>query len=680
VVLGSDADDCLYRARALIELAIRRRWADGLITQDPDGVFTAFLGAEHVERLMKPRPADPSVPLVDDHAYPLTTPLGRTVLMLGLRPTEADLLALLLTCETDPAAARLVTYLGGNQTPFVLTIDLAFDIVYRARERVHADAAARLHDDMSPYSRLRRLRCVLVDGADSRATLAQGIRLHPRMASWLIGEPDIDADLSALATMHPPQLPDGETDAQQLAMAVAAFEEGGRVLLLEGPPRVGRELLLRFAANQLEVPLLVVSGRGLGADRMVAAFREATLQRALLAFADGAEALEGEAALRFRDCLDIYPGTVAVIGQGQLAPLLSAMRPTTVVTVRVPEHGERYRLWSEYLAADDGTCALAEDDRKQLAAIYNLGIGGILLASKAAKEMAEFAREPLARVHVSNAVRQLFEADLATVATRVDVAQTWDDLVLPDELVESVVGIIDRIRFRGDVLGQWGFARKLGKGLGLTVLFSGEPGTGKSMAAGLIARELGIDLYVVDLSRITSKWIGETEKNLGRAFDAAEAGHVLLLFDEADTMLGKRTANIQSSNDRHANMETNFILARLEQFGGIAFFTTNLPSAIDPAVGRRMSAHVRFPFPDPATRADLWRKMVPQEAPLDPKVDFDALAEKYELAGGFIRNIVLRAAYAAIRDNKPITTKHLDRAAQLEYRERGAINVGGRLS
>jgi SpoVK/Ycf46/Vps4 family AAA+-type ATPase len=155
---------------------------------------------------------------------------------------------------------------------------------------------------------------------------------------------------------------------------------------------------------------------------------------------------------------------------------------------------------------------------------------------------------------------------------------------------------------------------------------------------------------------------------------------VLLLFDEADTMLGKRTANIQHSNDRHANMETNFILARLEQFGGVAFFTTNLPSAIDPAVARRMSVHVSFPFPDASTRADLWRKMVPKEAPIDPHVDFEGLAEKYELAGGFIRNIVLRAAYSAIRERKSITTKHLERAATLEYRERGSIHIGGRLT
>jgi SpoVK/Ycf46/Vps4 family AAA+-type ATPase len=210
-------------------------------------------------------------------------------------------------------------------------------------------------------------------------------------------------------------------------------------------------------------------------------------------------------------------------------------------------------------------------------------------------------------------------------------------------------------------------------------LFSGQPGTGKSMVAGLIAAELGLDLYVIDLSRIMSKWLGETEKNLARAFDAAEAGHVLLLFDEADTLLGRRTSEIRSANDRHANLETNFILARLEAFQGIAVFTTNLASAIDPAIMRRMSANIAFPFPDLEARAELWRRMIPAEAPTAGKIDFHKLA-RYELSGGFIRNVVLRAAYLAAREGKPIAMDQLERAARSEYNDRGSLTVGGRLA
>jgi SpoVK/Ycf46/Vps4 family AAA+-type ATPase len=266
------------------------------------------------------------------------------------------------------------------------------------------------------------------------------------------------------------------------------------------------------------------------------------------------------------------------------------------------------------------------------------------------------------------------------VARRVEVSQTWDDVVLPADIVESVRALTDRIAFRNEVLGDWGFARKVGKGLGLTALFSGPPGTGKSMVAGLIARKLGLDLYVIDLSRIMSKWLGETEKNLGRAFDAAEAGHVLLLFDEADTVLGKRTTNMQGANDRHANLETNFILSRLEQFQGIAIFTTNIPSAIDDAIMRRMSAHISFPFPDAEARAELWRRMIPSETPVVGRLDFAKLARDFELTGGYIRNVVLRAAYLAARERSALGPTHFERAVRGEYGERGALTVGGRLT
>jgi SpoVK/Ycf46/Vps4 family AAA+-type ATPase len=227
---------------------------------------------------------------------------------------------------------------------------------------------------------------------------------------------------------------------------------------------------------------------------------------------------------------------------------------------------------------------------------------------------------------------------------------------------------------------QWGFARKMGAAQGISALFSGPPGTGKTMIAGLIAAELGLDLYVINLARIMSKWLGETEKNLERAFDAAEAGHVMLLFDEADSLLGKRSSDLRSSNDRYANLETNFILARLERFSGVAIFTTNLASAVDPAVARRMAARLHFPFPDAATRAELWRRMLPAGAPRAATIDYQRLGERYELSGGFIRNIALRGAFLAARDRVAIDQTCLERAARLEYAEQGSLGVGGRLS
>jgi AAA+ superfamily predicted ATPase len=657
---------------------VERRWQDGLLTRDPDGVFTSVLGAGEVEKLIQqPSSATAALPPLPDYHYDPASPLGQLSAQLRLEPSEADLLALLLACETDPASARLVTYLGGNQSAFNLTLDLVFDIVYRQRNPIQTAAAAMQHRDLAPDGRLRRLRYVLVDGGDSRVALAQSIRLHPRLLAWLLGQRQIDAQLAAHASLVPPRTPVGECDPEQLANVVAALRSGGRTLLIEGAPQSGRQLLLEFAAAQLGAPLIVVSGRGLPPDLVVASLREASLHTAVLAFRDIDEALDKDGFHRFRECLEVFPATVAIIAAGHSGPALATLRPFTAVRVDVPEHGERLRLWRTHLGRDSG---LSADELKDTAALYNLGVSGILRASASAREAASFRGERVTRAHLVDAVRQLFDADLSAVGTRMHVSQTWDDVVLPEDLQKSIHGIRDRIRYRGDVLGEWGFAQKLGKGLGLTVLFAGEPGTGKSMVAGLLAKELALDLYVIDLSRIMSKWLGETEKNLARAFDAAEAGHVLLLFDEADSLLAKRSGEVRGANDRYANLETNFILARLEQFNGIAFFTTNLSSALDPAVARRMSVQVSFPFPAAEARAELWRRMIPKDAPVQGEIDYGRLAERFKISGGFIRNIVLRAAYAAVRSGGKITMAHLEEAAQREYHERGSLGTGGRLA
>jgi len=269
-------------------------------------------------------------------------------------------------------------------------------------------------------------------------------------------------------------------------------------------------------------------------------------------------------------------------------------------------------------------------------------------------------------------VRNVLDDRLVGLATRVSVSQTWDDLVLPEDQIVAIVELLARVRQRSCVYETWGFAGKLGRGLGVTALFSGPPGTGKTMCAGLIARELGTELYQVDTSRIASKWIGETEKNLAALFDAAESGHAMLLFDEADALFGKRT-DVRSSVDRHANQETNFLLQRIERFTGICILTTNHESAIDGAFKRRLALHVRFPVPEVEERKKLWSAMIPKQAPVAGDLALDELAEVYAMTGGYIRNAVLRAAFLAADEGMPIDAAFLARAAQLEYEGMGKL-------
>jgi len=275
---------------------------------------------------------------------------------------------------------------------------------------------------------------------------------------------------------------------------------------------------------------------------------------------------------------------------------------------------------------------------------------------------------------------------LGELARRVEVNQDWSELVLAPDLMDDVKALIGRVRHAHFVLDRWGFRKKLARGTGVAALFSGPPGTGKTMVAGLLAKELQLELYQVDLSRIVSKWVGETEKQLAKVFEAAEAGHAMLLFDEADALFAKRSAEVKSAVDRYANLEVNYLLQRVESFGGVVVLTTNLDTSIDPALRRRLASHIVFGPPEAGERTQLWREMLDTGAPVDD-IDHGALADEFEeMTGANIRNSVLAAAFLAAEEGSTIGEDHLRRAARSEYRAMGHVlgkdhqrRTGGRL-
>jgi SpoVK/Ycf46/Vps4 family AAA+-type ATPase len=273
-------------------------------------------------------------------------------------------------------------------------------------------------------------------------------------------------------------------------------------------------------------------------------------------------------------------------------------------------------------------------------------------------------------------LRQSRDLRLADHAHRIDRLASWSDLVLPPDIMDSLRELVARVRHRRTVFEDWGMGRTMVTSRGLTALFQGQPGTGKTLVAGVIARELGLDLYQVDLSKVMSRWIGETERNLATIFDAAEDGQVILLFDEADSLFARRT-EVRSSNDRYANLEVNYLLQRIDAFEGIAILTTNSGGSIDPAFKRRLSFRLSFPFPDEETRAELWRAHLPRELPRAGELTFDLLARKYQLSGGYIRNACLRAAFLAAQEETPLHQHHLERAVALEFAELGKLSTTG---
>ncbi|MCW5639213.1 MAG: ATP-binding protein [Rubrivivax sp.] len=262
-------------------------------------------------------------------------------------------------------------------------------------------------------------------------------------------------------------------------------------------------------------------------------------------------------------------------------------------------------------------------------------------------------------------LRDASRGGLDALAQRIDSAATLADLVLPAAALDTLAGIAAQLRHRVQVHEDWGFARPSARGLGLAALFAGDSGTGKTFAAEAIANEAGLDLYRVDLALTVSKYIGETEKNLRRLFDAAESSGAVLLFDEADALFGKRS-DVKDSHDRYANIEVAYLLQRMEAYRGLAILTTNLKSALDRAFLRRLRFVVNFPFPDEAAREALWRRQFPPQAPLAGDIDWRALA-KLHLTGGHIRAVALNGAFSAAADGGAIAQRHLIDAARAEY-------------
>ena len=265
---------------------------------------------------------------------------------------------------------------------------------------------------------------------------------------------------------------------------------------------------------------------------------------------------------------------------------------------------------------------------------------------------------------------------LATLAQKIEPRYTWDDIVLPPGRLQQLREICSQVKYRSLVYGEWGFDEKLSMGKGLNALFAGPSGTGKTMSAEIIANELGLDLYKIDLSGVVSKYIGETEKNLSRIFAEAETSNAILFFDEADALFGKRS-EVRDAHDRYANIEISYLLQRMEEYEGVVVLATNLRKNMDDAFVRRMHSTVEFPFPSQKDRRRIWDQIWPDSTPRTPDLDLDFMARRFELAGGNIRNIAPTAAFLAADDGGVVTMAHLLRATQREYQKMGKVVAEG---
>ncbi|WP_327343111.1 AAA family ATPase [Streptomyces europaeiscabiei] len=611
--------------------------------------------------------------------------------LFELHPVDIDIVVMCLAPEMDRRYERLYGYLHDDLTRRLPTVGLALDILC-SDPATRAVARTRFAPS-APLVRHRLITLTEDSATPTHSLLGNSVRLDPRVAGFLLEDDDpvdrlrpyarLAAPAGTLEDLYfPPEF--GASLAR-----VSEHADDRLVVYCQGSYGVGKQSAAAACARRRNAPLLVVSA-DLLAERPMEEFtalvalvdREARLQGAVM-YWENVDALLGEQARPrlslLLSTLAAHPGPAFLAGDTAWEP---ADPPQGMAFVRLefpsPGYAERLRLWESALDGLDGTNRAVLD----LAAVsgkFRLSGGQIQDAAGTARNLAH-ARAPgaprMTQDDLYAACRLQSNRKLAELAQRITPHYGWDDIVLPADRMEQLREVANQVRYRALVYESWGFERKLANGRGLAVLFAGPSGTGKTMAADVLAHELGLDLYKIDLSTVVSKYIGETEKNLSRIFAEAASSNAVLFFDEADALFGKRS-QVRDAHDKYANLETSYLLQRMEQHEGVVVLATNLRKNLDDAFIRRLHATIDFPVPGVEDRRRIWEQVWPKEAPLDAGLDLDLLARQVDLPGGNIRNIALAGAFLAAADGGVVTMGHLLRATRREYQKMGKILTTG---
>ena len=621
--------------------------------------------------------------------------------LFDLTAVDLDIVLLCLAPEIDRGYERLYAYLHDDVTRRQPTVDLALNLFCP-----DLDGKVAARNRLTPSAALRRFRLVeLGEQTGQRAVslLDSTLRLEPRVVGFLLGDDAIDARLQPYARLMTAAVSIDELvfpaafRAQLAGLAEQAGTSAGPASFcyFQGPSGTGKRSAAAACCHATARPLLIVEGKRVAAsdgDEFATLVhligREARLQGALLYWEDFDALLADDNASRLTDLfavLQALPGPVFVAGDTAWEPT-GVLRTCVFLRIPfpVPGAGERLSIWQTAFSAR----AVAPPERtaqpldlSDVAGKFRLSGGQILDAAATARNLA-VARAPAApRVTAADlhaACRFHSNRKLTELAVAVTPHYTWDDIVLPVDQMTQLREIHDQVHYRDLVYDSWGFGGKLAMGKGVNVLFAGPPGTGKTMAADVLAHSLGLNLYKIDLSTVVSKYIGETEKNLARIFAEAMTSNAILFFDEADALFGKRT-QIHDAHDRYANVETSYLLQKMEEYEGVVVLATNLRNNMDEAFVRRLHATVEFQLPGLADRRRIWEQIWPVDTPRDAGLDLDFLARRIEVAGGSIRNIALAGAFLAAADGGVITMAHVLHATRREYQKMGKVLTAGEL-
>ena len=669
---GSLAEQLITLRQRVTEMVASLRAGD----PDPDDPFRGlYVTDHHVDRILRSPPTD----LAPDPAPDLTRsvhaidpyegqsraqnggrgdggPLGALARRVGLSELEVGVLVAALAPDLDPGFEKLYVYLNDDVTRRRASVGVALQLAGAAT--TGAWARARLH----PGAPLVDCHLVTVEDPE-RPFLTRALWVPDRVCQHLLGDDTLPVELRDLGVPAGPW-PDDDV-ADRLARGIA---DGRAFVHLHDPgERGGVDLahagLRRAGLDAVSIDLGRAPPDGLDPGPIS---RELTLRGAGLVVANGQRAQPD----LLRRLVEDHP-VVVVVSRDAWDPALAHRNP---VALRVDALGVTARrgIWRDALTPASGNGA-RPDPPLDPAALdpLRLSPGAIGRSVATARRLAELDRRPLSLDHVRAAARTHASARLERLARRIRPGVTWDDLVVDDATRTDLRLLVTRLRHREQVLDVWGLRRRSGHAEGIAALFAGDSGTGKTLAAEVLAGDLGLDLYVVDLSTVVDKYVGETEKNLERIFTEAEGINGVLFFDEADALFGKRS-EVSDARDRYANTEIAYLLQRIERFDGFAVLATNLRANIDDAFLRRLAAVVDFPEPDAELRRRLWALHL-ATIPDDGGIDLDFLADAFTLSGGNVRNIALTAAYLAADGGRALAMADVVRAVALEYRKLGRL-------
>lgn len=641
-------------------------------------------------------------------AHGAPSPLATLVTRFGLTADDYLILLHAAAGELGPDFPRVFAQLNQHSERPYPTLVLIMDAFYAPEDW------ARVRGRLGPEAPLRWHGLLHVSDEPVAPPLGlQRLVLDERVRAFVAGQRGLDPLLDPFADLALPEEAHGWpplllSDAVQPILARAkALVDGYRgrfaaqpLIILRGPVGSGRRRLAHQVAEHLgmgslaaDLTALALQPEGIehGLRRVV---REARLHRAMLClrgwdtWAGGQLVPAGEedegfvqttsdnlirrGELLFETLLAGHDGPVALLVTDRDVHLPELRRGVERFEIGMPDTDIATRLWEAALPADRLTQSGVP---RQLGVTFRLTPGQIEAAAQEGTRGATLDGSGLSFSAVQQVIKRQLRHRLGDIADLKTTRYKWDDLIVSPAVRVQMREIISRYRFKHKVMEEWRFGARFGTGVGLSALFEGPPGTGKTMAASIIAGELGLDLFQVDLSKVMSKYIGETEKQLATLFTEAENAGAIVLFDEADSLFSKRT-EVKSSNDRYSNLKVNFLLQRIEQFSGIAILTTNFPENMDEAFGRRVTTRLQFVAPDAAARRRIWENMLGSEPICADDLDLDEIAKTFDMSGGHIKNAVMRAAYIAAARDALIDHDTLVLAARIELKQQGKLLMG----